>query len=207
MNADPRLSAFICGLDSLTGSEACGSELSVRRLVLHNRHRTAPTGARALDLHGKTRNPKPVRPRNRIEVRQLFDLAILSRDSREVSGPDVAAVSGRAVVSHHILERPVNGVCVDADHAHSLLHQPQSSFASESGLRVVVGSPDPAVGAGLKQDNIERLQAIADALKCPFENRDGDLRTRREVADVDHDARSVTPFERYLIDPARRLAL
>lgn len=144
--------------------------------------------------------------RQQVEVRQLFNLTILARQSGKVRRPDVPTVSRATVIRHHISERPVERVGVDADHLHPLLDQPQRPIAAESRLTEILARIDPLVRSRLQQHDVERLEHVRAAIQRRPQVIDRDLLARLFVSHIEHDSGSETPLQRHLVDPLGRFA-
>src|SRR5882757_6101161 len=113
----------------------CHSSLS---LVEDERHGPAPAGTGLFNLHRQARNVEAVWARDLVEISEFLDLAILALDARKMSRPNISAIARAAIVGDHISKRAIECVGIDADHLHPLFHQPQRSFAPQSGLSEVV---------------------------------------------------------------------
>src|SRR5215217_9683077 len=82
--------------------------------------------ARPLHLDGEAGDLEAVGPGQRVEVRELLDLAVRGLDPGEVGRPDEPAVARALVVLAHRAERPVEAERVDADDLDAvLLHEPE----------------------------------------------------------------------------------
>jgi hypothetical protein len=93
-------------------------------LVRNDRDDAREAGARPIDLRREGGDGEAVRAADRVEVRELLDLAVGARDAGEVRWPDEASVAGAAEVLGHRRERPVEAERVDADHLDALLDEP-----------------------------------------------------------------------------------
>jgi hypothetical protein len=175
---------------------------SVGRNLLLGHESDGPTPSRAgsLNLDGQTGDVEAVGPRDLIEVRQLLDLAVFAFDACEVRGPDVAAIDRPLVVGHHVGERPVQGVAVDADDLHALLDQPEDALSTQPGLSEVAGRAEALVGAGVQEHDVERLELVADLGERGFKISDRDELAGLLVPDIKQHTRREAPLQRYMVD-------
>lgn len=76
--------------------------------------------------------------RQQVEVRQFFNLTILARQTGEVCRPDMPTISRATVIRHHVGERPIERLGINADHLHALLDQPKCPVPSKPRLTKIL---------------------------------------------------------------------
>ena len=159
-----------------------------------------PAGARALELEGEGRHGEAGRPRQRLQVGEALDLAVLLLAAEKVALPELR-LPRDGVRDHHV-ERPVEPPGVDPDQLDAAVDEELGRVAAEAGVAALVARL-LEVGARPDEDDVERPQLVPDPLELGLDVRPGDPGRAVCVPEVEPDAGAVAPLERDLVDRPR----
>ena len=175
------------------------------QVVIDDRRRPAPAGGRAGHLDRQAGDGEAGGARQRAEVVELLDLAVLAVDAGAVRLPQDRGVLRPLVLRAQRHERAVEAPGVGADHLHAALEQPRRRLAREPGAGVEVLRRVPLLlGAGPQQHDVVGLQLVGAERRLQV--RDLDPLAPRHLAHVEPHAGAQEPVERQLVDRPRALA-
>src|SRR6266478_32043 len=181
----------------MPGSEAV---LQRRHLAIDDRHRPCPARRSALDLDRKARHGETGR-RQKLQIVQLFDMAVADVASGLVALPDQAGIPGLGELFRGVDERRIPAPAVDAGQPHAALEQIHRRFVAHAaaGIDIIllaVFGP----GAGIDHDDFERRKRVANALELVFDIPGRRHIAVRQMAKVQLHPGLQAPLQRHLVD-------
>ncbi|MNF78349.1 hypothetical protein D3C84_605290 [compost metagenome] len=121
--------------------------------------------------------------------------------------PDDRGVARGGEAFARVLERRVPAPGIGTNHAHAALEQIQRGFATDAnpGIQIPwLAKQRP--GAGVDQDNVQRLEDVFDARQLSLHFGGADHMAIRQMTKVQLHARLQAPVQRQFVDAESRLA-
>lgn len=131
------------------------------RLVFHDGHSADGRGRGAAQLDGQGAESETGRLRHLIQVDEILDMVILALPHDPVGFPQFAPLE-------HVVDRRIEADGVDAHEHDPLIQQPVDALLGHAGMVLqVVGTLPLLGGVRAQQDNVQRLDRVADAVQGP----------------------------------------